>query len=277
MLRKLTFLFGFVVLAAAALPACAHSRSPYSMEVLVDGVPLQAHHGRGKTYVEALEGREYSIRVTNGTGERVAVALAVDGLNSIDAKTTGAREASKWILGPWETAVIDGWQTGPSTARRFFFTTETQSYGAWLGQTQNLGVVSAAFFREKAPRPVPYVHGERQKSAPSTQGSAVPAPEGGRRRDADSGTLGAPGESKRQESESLSDDHAATGIGRELDHRVRRVHFDAEIRPASVVELRYEYRDTLIGLGILPRTISPLERRESAHGFDDFDFAPVPR
>ena len=52
------------------------------------------------------------------------IALSVDGLNSIDAKTTSAREASKWILGPYESITIDGWQTSSSTARRFFFATE---------------------------------------------------------------------------------------------------------------------------------------------------------
>ena len=56
---------------------------------------------------------------------------------------------------------------------------------------------------------------------------------------------------------------------------MRRVTFHAERHPAALVELRYEYRDALIGLGVLPRDVRPLDRRENAHGFEDFTFAPV--
>ena len=107
-------------------------------------VHLHFFAGRGKTYIEATEGHEYSIRVTNRTARRIAVALSVDGLNTIDAKTTTAGAASKWILSPYETITLDGWQTSSAKARRFFFTTEEESYGAWLGRTTNLGIISAA-------------------------------------------------------------------------------------------------------------------------------------
>ena len=250
-----------VLLSVLATPTEAHSRHPYSMEILVDGVPVEAHHARGKTYIEAEEGCEYSIRLRNHTGRRVAVALSVDGLNSIDAKTTTSQDATKWILSPHQTVTLDGWQTGSTTARRFFFTTENESYGAWLGKTRNLGLISAAFFQEKVPQPMLF---EERES--------------GRRRAPRSGRPADAGE-QRAEADSLSDENAATGIGREIDHHVRRVRFDAESHPAAVVELRYEYHDSLVALGVLPpRPVwkDPLDRRESARGFEDFEFAPVP-
>ncbi len=162
MSRRRSFLFQSAVLAgftlalllAAAGPAHALEQSPISMEILVDGIPLAEYAARNTTYVEAIEGREYTIRLQNRTSGRVAVALSVDGMNTIDAKTTSAREASKWILQPYQTLLLDGWQTGPDTARRFFFTTEEKSYGAWMGKTQNLGIVSAAAFRERYREPV---------------------------------------------------------------------------------------------------------------------------
>ena len=49
---------------------------PYSMEVLVDGVPLPQHAARGALYVEAVQGREYAIRLRNHTAGRVAIALS---------------------------------------------------------------------------------------------------------------------------------------------------------------------------------------------------------
>ena len=90
-----------------------------------------------------------------------------------------------------------------------------------------------------------------------------------------------PEDKKLEAGAELSDDMAATGIGRERDHRVTRVRFDAESRPAALVELRYEYRPALVRLGVLPPASyawreSPLDRRERARGFDDFEFAPVP-
>ena len=247
----------------------ALDRARYSMEVLVEGVPLEEHLSRGTTYVEALEGREYSIRLTNRTGERVAVALSVDGLNTVDAKTTTPERATKWILEPWGSITLDGWQTSGSTARRFFFTTEKDSYGAWLGKTKNLGVIAAAVFRERRPTPAPILHGESRR---------VPA-EGPRpRADAE----GAPAEPspKAAAAGRLSDDLAATGIGREVDHEVRRVHLEIDGSPAGRLTLRYEYRDALVRLGVLPRCRPSCEdalaRRERARGFEEGDFAPDP-
>ena len=44
------------------------------------------------------------------------------------------------------------WQVSSTDARRFFFTTEEESYGAWLGRDANLGVIEAVVYREKKPR-----------------------------------------------------------------------------------------------------------------------------
>jgi len=263
-MRRRTWIVGLVLVLVAAgtgagARAAAAERGAFGVEILVDGRPVPELPARGTTYVEALRGREYAVRLANRTGERVAVALAVDGLNSIDARRTTARAARKWILGPWETITIEGWQTGVDTARKFYFTTEDDSYGAWLGKTDDLGVVSAAFFRERTPRPVPYAEREKRRA------DAPAAPQ--------SRSAGEP----RTEAGALSDDdHAATGIGRQIDHRVRRVEFDAEERPSAVVSIRYEYRDALVRLGVLPGVEEPLARRERARGFEDCTFAPDP-
>ena len=212
------------MLALTAVPGCAEEcRRPapipspsYSMEVVVDGAPLSTYAARGTTYVEALKGREYSIRLTNRTGERIGVALAVDGLNSIDAKHTSARDARKWILAPWETVTLSGWQTSEGTARRFVFTSEASSYGSWLGRTSDLGVISAAFFRESRPR------AQRMDAptapSPLAQGGVESESSSDERRESFSGAKKA----------RAKDELAATGIGREVDHRVIQVDFDEE-------------------------------------------------
>ncbi|HEX6284952.1 MAG TPA: hypothetical protein VFZ71_08760, partial [Pyrinomonadaceae bacterium] len=66
-----------------------NKRIPYpvfDLQVLVAGRPLAEYHSKGRTYVEALRGEEYELRLRNSSSERVAVALSVDGLNTIDAR-----------------------------------------------------------------------------------------------------------------------------------------------------------------------------------------------
>src|SRR5437867_3700431 len=192
-----------LLLVASLVPtgrALALERAGYSMEILVGGTPLSQYAARETTYVEALKNRDYSVRLRNGTGERVAIALSVDGLNSIDARTTSASEARKWVLGPYETVTLDGWQTSSATARRFFFTSEERSYGSWLGRTKNLGIIAAVVFRERRPQPViawPEAVPQRERQEKDSGGSEAPAPSAGK-----NGVLPAP-----------TDDMAATGIG----------------------------------------------------------------
>ncbi len=138
-----------LLLAAGA--ANASSPSGFGLDVLVDGRERPEYAARGTVYVEALRGRDYALRLSNPTGTRIAVALSVDGLNTIDSRRTTARDARKWVLAPYETVVIPGWQVSNAASRKFVFTGERGSYGAALGKTQDLGVIEAVFFRERLP------------------------------------------------------------------------------------------------------------------------------
>jgi len=46
-------------------------------------------------YIKVLKGREYEIHLRNRYSVRVAVALLVDGLNTIDARHTSAAAGQK--------------------------------------------------------------------------------------------------------------------------------------------------------------------------------------
>ncbi|HVR41643.1 MAG TPA: hypothetical protein VMU84_21280, partial [Thermoanaerobaculia bacterium] len=220
------------------------SASAQRLAVIVDGGERPEYNARGTTYVEALRGRNYSLRLSNPTPYRVAVALSVDGLNTIDARHSDAWSASKWILDPYETIDIDGWQVSDSTARRFFFTGERNSYGAKLGQTENLGVIEAVFYRERQ-RPVsrvgPLYEGEERSAA----AGAMPAPK-------------------------AADDYAATGMGHRTDHSVYTVDIDLESHPIASERIRYEFRAQLVKLGVIDVEPRPLDRREKARGFERF-------
>ena len=123
----------------------------FTVDVLIDGRKATEYAARGRRYIEALENAEYELRIHNPTGSRVAVALSVDGMNTIDARHTSAWDAHKWVIEPYGTISVRGWQMSSNNARRFYFTTERDSYGAKIGQTANLGLISAVFFRERNP------------------------------------------------------------------------------------------------------------------------------
>ena len=233
------------------------------VEILVNGIPQKRYAHEGRWYVEALKGREYAIRLRNPYPVRAAVALSVDGLNSIDARHTAAGNARKWVLGPYETVTISGWQTSRTQARRFEFTTEARSYGQALGETANLGVISAVFFKERVSTIVRESSKDSERRRAPTAPPAASAAQGA----ADAANL-----------ESKADaEYAATGMGERTDHAVTQVWLDLEEAPAQTVNIRYEYRTQLVRLGVLPatRASDPLDRRERARGFEP-GFSPEP-
>ena len=247
----------------AGISAAPDRRPVPDVDILVSGAPQPRYAHDGRWYVEALNGREYAIRLRNPYPVRVAVALSVDGLNSIDARQTTAADARKWVLGPYETVTISGWQTSQSEARRFEFTTEARSYGQALGTTANLGVISAVFFKERVRVIVPDASSEDASRRASPRPSTAPA-----RQEA---SAGAGAEQKADE------EYAATGMGRRTGHAVEQVWLDLEDAPAHTVNIRYEFHPQLVRLGILPPapTADPLQRRERARGFEP-GFSPEP-
>lgn len=258
--------FAGLMLASFALAPAPHPVG--NVDILVDGAPQPRYSHHGRWYVEALKGREYAIRLHNPYGVRVAVALSVDGLNTIDARQTTAADARKWVLEPYETVTIRGWQTSRTEARRFEFTTEAHSYGQALGKTANLGVISAAFFKERVPIIITRDRTTRDSSSDS-EAQRAPAPQAS----APAGREEAAASVHKTE----NDDYAATGLGRRTGHAVTQVWLDLEDTPVQTVNIRYEFRPQLVRLGILPdaRTADPLQRRERARGFAP-GFSPEP-
>jgi hypothetical protein len=262
-------------------PEPAVAENGFSVEVLVDGRPLAECAARGRRYVEALENAEYELRIHNPLGSRVAVALAVDGLNSIDARHTSAWDAHKWVIEPYGTIHVRGWQMSSENARRFYFTTERDSYAAKLGQASNLGLITAVFFLDRRPvtimpvtpsgRRPPYKEEDKARDE-----RAAPEP-------------GTSGETLRVESDRAApksvqsypppdDESAATGIGRSVRNDVQWIRMDLDSRPAGEITIRYEYRASLVRLGIIPRDYprpNVLDRRERAQGFEP-KYCPQP-
>jgi hypothetical protein len=266
--RKASLLFVAltVLLAPAALRAAERDR--FELSVVVDGHPAAEYPFQDRTYIEAVRGRTFTLRLHNPTSERVAVALSVDGLNVVDAKRTTSLKATKWILWPGQTVEIPGWQVSGETSRRFFFTETGRSYAKWIGDTRNVGTIEAVFFREKVRRPQPLFREAEPypfRGEPKARDSAPPAQDKSSAAGAEPGASG----TARQ-----ADTYAATGIGERTDFPVQWVRFEEDPVPAASISLRYEYRRELIRLGILTGE-GDLYARDRGRGFER-DYAPDP-
>ena len=165
-------------------------------------------------------------------------------------------------------------------ARRFFFTTERDSYAAKLGQTANLGLISAVFFRERVPyRILPVTPGEPRPRYDKDDRSSAPQSNSPKESAGAAQTARDSTSTRSVPSYSMPDDEsAATGIGRTVRNGVQWINMDLEPRPAGEVTIRYEYRAALVRLGIIPRDYprpNVLDRRERAQGFEP-KYCPQP-
>lgn len=222
-------------------------------------------NGRNDTYrayVEAERGEKYGIRIANRTGRRIGVVVAVDGRNIISGTKSHLRNGERmYILGPYESAVYDGWRTARDTVNRFYFTAPGDSYAAAFGDRSAMGVIAVAVYRERELAP-PRVLRDREsggKMGEDRGAAGEPAP-------------GAPtGAERKRFAPQAREESAGTGFGEESHSPSVRVHFDPEPRVAERHFLKYEWRDTLCRKGIL-------DCRWSRNRFwdDDAGYAPYP-
>ncbi|MBI5585689.1 MAG: hypothetical protein HY892_17910 [Deltaproteobacteria bacterium] len=193
----------------------------------------QAHTYR--TYVEAVRGERYSVRVVNRSPYRLGVVIAVDGRNIISGKKSFLQPQERmYILDPHGAGLYEGWRTGRDRVNRFYFTEAGDSYaGAW-GDHSAMGVIAVAVFPERRPPEPPpatiyepeepYRHQDRKeglkKSAPQPMMPRAEAQPG-------------------------------TGFGEGRYSPSRRVDFEPEPVPVERHFLKYEWRETLCRRGII--------------------------
>jgi hypothetical protein len=130
-----------------------HRAYGFRVEILNDdeGVKPESFKN-GRPSITASKGERYSVRLYNPLPVRVAVNLTVDGLNSISGKASGISDGQKWMIEPYSSITIPGWQISGGESRRFFFTEKPKSYAKWRGDVTgqdlaaNCGVIGAAYF-----------------------------------------------------------------------------------------------------------------------------------
>ncbi len=125
----------------------------FRMEIVSDLEGLKPESSKdGYPYISAARDERYSVRLYNPLPVRVAVNLTVDGLNAITGQPSGMEDGQKWMIDPYSSITIPGWQVSGGEARRFFFTGKHRSYAKWRGDRMgkdlaaNCGVIGAAYF-----------------------------------------------------------------------------------------------------------------------------------
>jgi hypothetical protein len=134
-----------------------HDPFGFRVEIVSDEEGVKGESTRnGRPFITASPDERYSVRLYNPLPVRVAVNLTVDGLNSISGQASGISDGQKWMIDPYSTVTIPGWQVNGGESRRFFFTNKPKSYAKWRGDmtgkdlAANCGVIGAAYFWNQA-------------------------------------------------------------------------------------------------------------------------------
>ena len=285
---------GLVLGAAFASPALAAWETAadgrlVDVEVLVDDAraPLYAKSGAwDRRYFQAFRGRNYSLAVTNNTGQRIGVLIAVDGLNVVNGERSRlSGTESMYVLDPYERAVIRGWRTSLRDVRRFVFVDEERSYAERTGQANgDMGWIRVLSFRERRPQVTgPHVrggdeslpYGAREKRE-SEERAAPQGPERDTR--ANEGRSGQTQDGLgKQRADSFHgqpapESNPGTGWGEQSWDPVQRTMFLAAHSATDRIVLRYEYESGLRALGIYPRKSRTWDRDRG-----EWSFAQAPR
>jgi hypothetical protein len=255
------------------------------VQIKVDGetAPLYDAPGRfDRHYLQAFAGRSYSVVLKNNTGRRVAVLVAVDGLNVVNGEMSNLRSSEPmYVLGPWEQTTIRGWRSSLDEVRKFVFVDERRSYAQRTGQANSdMGWIRVLAFREQLPwwnnggqmqkfrddAPAPQSKQEESKDAtpPTAQREAPQA----------SGKAVAP-EARDNMARGDEQGFPGTGWGDRREDHVQRVQFKPEPVALDRIIFRYEYASGLAALGIDPSRYGWHDRLASRDG--DQGFAKAPR
>ena len=199
-------------------------------------------------WVAGQQGHRYSVRLRNGSAERVLVVLSVDGLNAISGEVAAPGQTG-YVLNPWQTTDIHGWRKSSEEVAQFVFTDPERSYAGRTGRPDNIGVIGVAVFHEAGR--------VSMAVAPAGAGSA----DAKARPQARSSSL----ESVRVTGSSAPAPQLGTGHGEREASRVRNTAFERDTPyPAQQVQVRYDSERNLIARGIIPRQPAPARNEPQA-------------
>jgi len=210
-------------------------------------------------YVEAREGTGYQVKVRNTTNERIAFVISVDGVNAINGERSRLSSSEPmYVLDPYQSMTVKGWRRSMNKIAQFVFVDEEQSYASRTDQANgDMGWIRVAAFRERQDQGGWQDDGQirGQSSRDGVRPQAAP-----NRAEPYAGAA--------------PQSNPGTGWGGTQNDKVHAVDFDPERFACAQVVVRYEYRNGLVSLGILPKPGDRTWQRDNGQ----FGFAlPPPR
>jgi hypothetical protein len=205
---------------------------------------LTEYRYRGQRFIAGEPGNEYAVRVRNCSQQRVLAVVSVDGVNVVSGESA-APDQNGYVIEPGGYVTIQGWRKDLDRTAAFYFSDPGDSYAARTGRPKDLGVIGVALFRERAVAASGAINEDWKNRGPAGSNEA-----GASRQAKSNGTAdaAAPAASQRAYEATLG-----TGHGRGEYSPVQRVEFErASAQPDEVVAIRYERRERLVALGVIP-------------------------
>lgn len=225
----------FACLAMAAVTHGAHARAPVAHVEIYDRTQhevLPEYRKSGERWIAGERGHEYAVRIRNRSDVRVLAVVSVDGINAVTGAAASPAQ-SGYVIEPGESVSVVGWRKDLDRTAAFVFVDPARSYAARTARPENIGVIGVALFRERAVQFAP----EKQEEVTDATGRPQRSAES--RASAPAASIG-------------------TGHGRREHSPAQWTRFERESHtPDSIVTLRYESRERLLAMGVIPRARAP--------------------
>jgi hypothetical protein len=233
----------------------AHAAGRLAEVLVIDrdsGIALPTYYHRGEYWVAGKPGARYAIEVRNRLHERLLAVTSVDGINVLTGDTARLDQSGYVLLGE-QGYEITGWRKSQAEVAAFEFAAAPNSYAARTGRSANIGVIGVAVFREHVPDQVASTSPGAVASSPppARESSAESRIRGGADGD-DRSAISAQGPGAVVQPAPLA--RLGTGHGAREQSYVEFTDFvRANSQPDEIVRIRYDSRENLLALGIIPR------------------------
>jgi uncharacterized protein (UPF0248 family) len=202
---------------------------------------LPVYQGYDGAYLAGTPGNEYSIRIRNRSDEEVLAVISVDGVNVVTGQTANPQQ-SGYVIPAHGVIEVKGWRKSLERIAAFYFTDLGDSYAARTGRLEDVGVIGVALFKRK---PEPRLTLEQQRDWRDQPAGPAADPASGSARKDESAKRASPAPSPAPS--------LGTGHGRGESSHARYVGFERESSsPNEVVTLRYDSRENLVAMGVIP-------------------------
>lgn len=275
--RRFTLAALAAMALCAALPAQAIGRigdvqviDRDSSEVL----PVYRH--RGEYWIAGRPGARYAVSIQNKQRGRVLGVVSVDGINAISGETAAFNQTG-YVLDAWQAYRVTGWRKSDEQVAAFHFTASPASYAERTGRPDQVGVIGVALFREKvAPPPPPVSEPWSWRDAPLRNRMERPEAPAPLAKSGDSAEALAEADAASASLRRRAAPRLGTGHGAREDDHIGHTTFERRSqRPDEIVRIRYDSRENLVAMGVIPARPMPPRPNPFPLG-NDPRYAPDP-